>query len=849
MQPTLCSRCKKNVAVIFVARIDGSQTKNEGYCLKCARELNIKPIDDMMKRMGITDEDLDTLTSEMQTALSGAEAMGMMAQEPEDEEDPEAEDDEGKTATFPFLNRLFGNGGSGESQQSSRREGEPTPKEGKKEGKSKRKFLDSYCISLSDKAREGKLDGIIGREQEIQRVIQILNRRQKNNPCLIGEPGVGKTAIAEGLAQKIVRGEVPYKLRDKEVYLLDLTAMVAGTQFRGQFESRMKGLIDEVRKLGNIILVIDEVHNIAGAGEAEGSMNAANILKPALSRGEIQVIGATTFNEYRKFIEKDSALERRFQPVTVNEPSIADSIEIIKGVAHYYEQFHKVVIPEGVARQAVLMSERYITDRYLPDKAIDLIDEACSDVNLRNRSLARLADIEKEQADLAKETEVMLAAAADADDKKNRKRQELEQKQQRARREMNAIDQARREMSSAEVIDSTIADRLEQNSRRRQEIQNQMEAYTKELSQLDSQSDNRVYARLAEIRSLQLRLQDEKARLEAEEPPCLSVENLARVIEQWTNIPASKIQQEEFARLAQLDQRLKQHIIGQDQAVDAVSAAIRRSRVGISPKHKPVSFIFVGSTGVGKTELVKQLAADLFDSPNALIRLDMSEFMEKHTVSRLIGSPPGYVGYDDAGQLTEKIRRKPYSVVLFDELEKAHPDVLNILLQILDDGQVTDAQGRKVNFENTVIVMTSNAGSEKKESSLGFNRSAAQVSKERCIAALNEFLRPEFINRVDEIICFNRLTQENFKEITRIMLGELTDALKEKGIDFTYDDELVNYLVKKSYSEVYGARNLRRQIQKELEDGIASRIIYSYENPISRIHASADENGVILASS
>jgi ATP-dependent Clp protease ATP-binding subunit ClpB len=657
---------------------------------------------------------------------------------------------------------------------------------------------------------------------------------------------VGKTAIAEGLAQRILKGEVPYKLRDKEVYLLDLTALVAGTQFRGQFESRMKGLIDEVKKLGNIILVIDEVHNIAGAGEAEGSMNAANILKPALSRGEIQVIGATTFNEYRKFIEKDTALERRFQPVTVNEPSIADSIQIIKGIAHYYEQFHKVIIPDGVARQAVLMSERYITDRYLPDKAIDLIDEACSDVNLHNTTLARLADIEKELADLDKEKEVMLAAVSQEDEQRRKKQQELEQKQQRARREMNAIDQARREMSAVEVMDASTSDRLAQNNRRREEIAQQLEKYAQERSQLEGQSNDRAYARLAEIRSIQLRLNNEKTTLEAQELPKLSVENLARVIEQWTKIPASKIQQEEFARLAQLDQRLKTHIIGQDEAVDAVAAAIRRNRVGISPKHKPVSFIFVGSTGVGKTELVKQLAADLFDSPDSLIRLDMSEFMEKHTVSRLIGSPPGYVGYDDAGQLTEKIRRKPYSVVLFDELEKAHPDVLNILLQILDDGQVTDAHGRKVNFENTVIVMTSNAGSERKESSLGFNRSAAQVSREKCLAALNEFLRPEFINRVDEIICFNRLSKENFGQITRIMLGELAEALGEKGITFTYDDALVEHLVDASYSEEYGARNLRRQIQKELEDAIASKIIYSYENPISSIFATCQDGKIVL---
>jgi ATP-dependent Clp protease ATP-binding subunit ClpB len=823
--------------------MEGGQTKNEGFCLKCARELNIKPIDDMMKKMGISDEDLENLTSEMQNVLGNPEEFGML-QPQDDEDDLGDEDDEGKTATFPFLNRLFGSGN--EAPQPPHREGEGQSKESKKDGKPKRKFLDSYCINLSRRAQEGKLDGIVGREEEIQRVIQILNRRQKNNPCLIGEPGVGKTAIAEGLAQRILKGEVPYKLRDKEVYLLDLTALVAGTQFRGQFESRMKGLIDEVKKLGNIILVIDEVHNIAGAGEAEGSMNAANILKPALSRGEIQVIGATTFNEYRKFIEKDTALERRFQPVTVNEPSIADSIQIIKGIAHYYEQFHKVIIPDGVARQAVLMSERYITDRYLPDKAIDLIDEACSDVNLHNTTLARLADIEKELADLEKETEVMLATVSQEDEQRRRKQQELEQKQQRARREMNAIDQARREMSAVEVMDASTSDRLAQNNRRREEIAQQLEKYAQERSQLEGQTNDRAYARLAEIRSIQLRLNNEKTTLEAQELPKLSVENLARVIEQWTKIPASKIQQEEFARLAQLDQRLKTHIIGQDEAVDAVAAAIRRNRVGISPKHKPVSFIFVGSTGVGKTELVKQLAADLFDSPDSLIRLDMSEFMEKHTVSRLIGSPPGYVGYDDAGQLTEKIRRKPYSVVLFDELEKAHPDVLNILLQILDDGQVTDAHGRKVNFENTVIVMTSNAGSERKESSLGFNRSAAQVSREKCLAALNEFLRPEFINRVDEIICFNRLSKENFGQITRIMLGELAEALGEKGITFTYDDALVEHLVDASYSEEYGARNLRRQIQKELEDAIASKIIYSYENPISSIFATCQDGKIVL---
>ena len=610
--------------------------------------------------------------------------------------------------------------------------------------------------------------------------MQILNRRQKNNPCLIGEPGVGKTAIAEGLAQRIAAGEVPFKLRDKEVYLLDLTALVAGTQFRGQFESRMKGLIEEIRKLGNVILVIDEVHNIVGAGDAEGSMNAANILKPALSRGEIQVIGATTFNEYRKYIEKDTALERRFQPVTVAEPSIEDTLKILKGIAHYYETYHGVSIPEGVLRQAVLLSERYITDRFLPDKAIDLIDEACSDLNLKDPTINRRMEVKRDLENVTFERETLMSAEAP-----------------------------------------------------------EGEEVTEE--QLDQR-----YARIAELRSQEMRLQEELTELEKKGAPQVTMENIARVIEMWTKIPASKIKEEEFKRLAELDMRLKQHIVGQDEAVDAVSAAIRRSRVGISPKHKPVSFIFVGSTGVGKTELVKQLADDLFDSPDSLIRLDMSEFMEKHSVSRLVGSPPGYVGYDEAGQLTEKIRRKPYSVVLFDEIEKAHPDVLNILLQILDDGEVTDAHGRKVNFENTVIVMTSNAGSGKAAGAVGFGRSADDQDKERVMKALQEFLRPEFINRVDEIVYFHQLTEENFRGIAGIMLEELKAALEEKGYHFTYDDALVDYLVKKSYSAAYGARNLRRCIQKDVEDPMAARIIESYETPITQIKATAEDGAVKL---
>ena len=768
MQPTLCSRCHKNVAVIFISKLEGGETKNEGLCLKCARELGIKPIDDMMKKMGISDEDLDNLTNEMMSAFGGAEGMEGLLAQPDGGGD---EQDDGRTATFPFLSQLFGGGpaagGSGPSGEPPK--GEKSAANGKGERPPKRKFLENYCISLTKKAQAGQLDRLIGRDRELERVIQILNRRQKNNPCLIGEPGVGKTAIAEGLAMKIAKGDVPYKLQDKEVYLLDLTALVAGTQFRGQFESRMKGLIEEIRKLGNIILVIDEVHNIVGAGDAEGSMNAANILKPALSRGELQVIGATTLNEYRKHIEKDTALERRFQPVVVEEPSLEDSVRIIEGIAPYYEAYHQVSVSPEMCRLAVTMSERYITDRYLPDKAIDLLDEACSNVNLKNRTLARRAEIDKELADLAKEKEVMMAADTEE-----------------------------------------------------------------------------AYARLANIRSQELRLAAEQQQLEGQSVPALTAEHLANVIELWTNIPASQIREQEYQRLSRLEERLKAHIIGQDEAVQAVSAAIRRGRVGISPKRKPVSFIFVGSTGVGKTELVKQLAQDLFNVPEALIRLDMSEFMEKYAVSRIIGSPPGYVGYDEAGQLTEKIRRKPYAVVLFDEIEKAHPDVLNILLQILDDGHITDAHGRKVNFENTVIVMTSNAGSNSKVGSVGFNRTADEQGKERAMKALQEFLRPEFLNRVDEVVYFHQLTEENFRAIAALMLGELRDSLAEKGLTLSWEDSLLDYLVKKSYSAAYGARNLRRLIQKELEDAIAARIIDSWEHPVTQLHASANGEELCL---
>ena len=619
--------------------------------------------------------------------------------------------------------------------------------------------LKKYGTDLVERARKKELDPVIGRDSEIRNVIRILSRKTKNNPVLIGEPGVGKTAIAEGLAQRIAEGNVPYKLRDKQVYLLDLTALVAGTQFRGQFESRMKGLIEEIRRVGNIILVIDEVHNIVGAGDAEGSMNAANILKPALSRGEIQVIGATTFAEYRKHIEKDAALERRFQPVTVAEPGIDDSVEILKGVRRYYEDFHGVVIPDAMCRLAVVLSERYITDRFLPDKAIDLIDEACSDVNLKNPDLIRADAVEKEIGDYARERELLASAPPKTGD-----------------------------------------------------------AY-------DDQELEHRYARIAELRSREMQLQTELDALRAKGRPELTADNLARIIELWTKIPAASIRADEFEQLAGLGDRLRAHIVGQDAAIDTVCAAIRRNRVGLQAKRKPVSFLFVGGTGVGKTELVKRLADELFHAPESLIRLDMSEFMEKFSVSRMIGSPPGYVGYDEAGQLTEKIRRRPYSVVLFDEIEKAHPDVMNLLLQILDDGRITDAQGRTVNFENTVIILTTNAGSNTRTGTLGFGLSADDQSRERAQRALNEFLRPEFLNRLDEIVYFNHLTEENFRAIASLMLGEVRTAMAERGMTLHWTPAVVDYLVAKGYSETYGARNLRRTIQRDVEDAIASAVV------------------------
>ena len=760
MQPKMCSKCKKNVAVVFITKMENGVALNEGYCLKCARSLGIPQIDQAVKQMGMSEEDLDLLTDEMSS---------MFGQRDESDNDGEDDEAESRTATFPLLNQLFG--GSNPPAEPSERPGkkEPEGEEPKKKKTRKHKFLDSYCMNLTGRAREGKLDKVIGRDVETERVVQILNRRQKNNPCLIGEPGVGKTAIAEGLAQRIAAGDVPYKLRDKEVFLLDLTALVAGTQFRGQFESRMKSLIAEIKECGNIILVIDEVHNLVGAGDAEGSMSAANILKPALSRGEIQVIGATTFNEYRKHIEKDAALERRFQPVSVAEPSIAEASLIMQGVAKAYSEYHGVEIPAEIARQCVVLSERYITDRFLPDKAIDLLDEACSDVNLQCKEISQLAELKKERDD-----------------------------------------------------------------------------YELELKMLTDDTENEHYERLATIRSKLLRVTAEIERIEALPKPRVTMENLARIIELWTKIPASKIKAQEYEQIKGLADRLKQHIVGQDEAVDAVSRAIRRSRVGLSSKKRPASFIFVGPTGVGKTELVKRLADDLFDSVDSLIRLDMSEYMEKHTVSKLIGSPPGYVGYDEAGQLTEKIRRKPYAVVLFDEIEKAHPDVLNILLQVLDDGRITDAQGRLVNFENTIIVMTSNAGSDGRISGLGFGRTMYDQVKEKTMKALRDFLRPEFINRVDEIIFFNHLSEENFLGIADIMLAELKDNLAARGLSIHWDEDLRQLLADKAYSVTYGARNLRRTIQQELEDPISEAIIDSFEKPISDLNVRVVDGKVQL---
>ena len=756
MQPKMCCKCKKNVAVIFITKVENGVTLNEGYCMKCARSLGIPQIDQAVKQMGLSDEDLDMITDEMSSMFGQRDTT-------------EGEEDEvdSQTATFPLMNQLFGGNLPKPGQAAEKEKG--TAQQEKKQKKSKHKFLDNYCMDLTARAREGKLDKVIGRDVETERVIQILNRRQKNNPCLVGEPGVGKTAIAEGLAQRIVEGNVPYKLRDKEVFLLDLTALVAGTQFRGQFESRMKSLISEIKECGNIILVIDEVHNLVGAGDAEGSMNAANILKPPLSRGEIQVIGATTYNEYRKYIEKDAALERRFQPVSVAEPNIEESSQILQGIAKTYAQFHGVTISPEIARQCVVLSERYITDRFLPDKAIDLLDEACSDVNLHSKEISLLAEKKKERND-----------------------------------------------------------------------------YELELQMLNDDPDNTDYERLAMLRMRLQKLSGEIEALEQVPPPSVTIDNLARIIELWTKIPASKIKAQEYKQLKGMEDRLKAHIVGQDHAVEAVCRAIRRNRVGISPKRRPVSFIFAGPTGVGKTELVKRLADDMFDSVDALVRVDMSEYMEKHSVAKLIGSPPGYVGYDEAGQLTETIRRKPYSVVLFDEIEKAHPDVMNILLQVLDDGRITDAQGRVVSFENTVIVMTTNAGSDGNVGSMGFGRTDEEQVKGKTMKALQSFLRPEFINRVDEIITFNHLSKAHFAGIADIMLRELRESLSQRGLTFQWTEDVRDHLVDGAYSVTYGARNLRRFIQQELEDPISEVIIDSFESPITGISARMEDGKIRL---
>ena len=753
MQPKMCTKCKKNVAVIFISKIENGVTLNEGYCLKCARSLGIPQIDQAVKQMGLSNEDLDMISDEMSS---------MFGQR--DDSEGDEDDMDSRTATFPLMNQLFG----GPPRQTGEEKKEQE-KETKKPKKSKHKFLDNYCMDLTSRARAGTLDKVIGRDVETERVIQILNRRQKNNPCLVGEPGVGKTAIAEGLAQRIAAGEVPYKLRNKEVFLLDLTALVAGTQFRGQFESRMKSLISEIKECGNIILVIDEVHNLVGAGDAEGSMNAANILKPPLSRGEIQVIGATTFKEYRKYIEKDAALERRFQPVTVSEPTIEESTQILQGIAKTYAAFHGVTISPEIARQCVLLSERYITDRFLPDKAIDLLDEACSDVNLRCKEISRLAELKKERDD-----------------------------------------------------------------------------YELELRVLNEDTEHTDFERIATLRSKLCQLAGEIEELDKLPAPAVTMDNLARIIELWTKIPASKIKAQEYKQLKGMEDRLKEHIVGQDHAVQAVARAIRRGRVGISPKRRPVSFIFAGPTGVGKTELVKTLANDLFDSVDALVRVDMSEYMEKHAVAKLIGSPPGYVGYDEAGQLTETIRRKPYSVVLFDEIEKAHPDVLNILLQVLDDGRITDSQGRMVDFKNTIIILTSNLGSQYILDGIGPDGSISAEARTAVEGLLKTQFRPEFLNRLDEIVFYKPLTREEIGGIVELQLADLRRRLAEKQLDLAVTDAARAFIIDAGYDPVYGARPLKRFIQSKVETLIARQIIGGNHNAGDTLTVDVENGQLVL---
>ena len=759
MKQVLCARCKKRPAMFFVTKVEGDKTTQEGLCIKCALEMNIGPVKQIMQSMGISEDELDDVSEQFE-AMFGEDG----GFEP------------GGAGTMPFLQNFAAMNGDSSASQTSEEEAAPEKKKrwGKKnkgEGERKRKFLDQYCTDLTAKARAGRIDRIIGRDNEIYRAIQILCRRTKNNPCLIGEPGVGKTAIAEGLALRIAAGEVPAKLKDKEIHLLDLTALVAGTQFRGQFESRIKGLIDEVKSEGNIILFIDEVHSLVGTGDAEGSMNAANILKPSLSRGEIQIIGATTFTEYRKYIEKDAALERRLQPIRVEEPSIAQTVEMLKGVKDYYEDFHRVTVSDSLIERAVVLSERYINDRFLPDKAIDLLDEACTCANLRNKNISNY---------------------------------------------------------------ETALDEL-----------SQLEEHEAELMEVDSPSES-DYEEIAKVKAEILKKQQDVKELETlAADNRVTEDDLGRVIQLWTGIPASKVIESDLRRLASLEDNLKAKLIGQDEAIELVCAAIRRGRVQINPRRRPASFIFVGPTGVGKTELVKLLANELFETPETLIRLDMSEFMEKHSVSRIIGSPPGYVGYDEAGQLTEKVRRKPYSVVLFDEIEKAHPDVMNILLQILDEGKITDAQGRNVSFENTVIIMTSNAGSNRGAGALGFAKSKNEASKEKALKALSEFLRPEFIGRVDEVVVFNDLTQHDYERIAALMLGELVSPLADKGIALAWDDKATETIARLSVDGTRGARDLRNVIRRNVEDVITTRIVNGADKPFKAVNITADGDKVI----